>query len=270
MLMATTCPVGFDVARLRATVLATYERVARDPDGDFHFHRGARYAAEYLRYDAQELALLPSSSTARFAGVGNPLRMGPIDEGETVLDHACGGGMDVLLAARRVGPEGRVIGVDMTPGMREVARSAARHAGLQGIVDIREGLLEQLPVADGSVDVVISNGVLNLSPDKPQVFREIHRVLRPGGRLYLADVVVQRELRDDVRNNPDLWAACIAGALPEPELAQLALATGFVDASIGERFDCFRDTAAAAKVSGDLRVHAVNFLARKPVREPAS
>ena len=128
---------------------------------------------------------------------------------------------------------------------------------------IRAGFFEQLPVDDESVDVVISNGVVNLAPDKSQVFAEIHRVLRPGGRLYLADVVVQRELKYDVRNSPDLWAACIAGALPEPELAELALASRLRDPRITERFDCFRDTTAEAKVAGDLHVQAVNFTASK-------
>ncbi|HEX6138723.1 MAG TPA: methyltransferase domain-containing protein [Casimicrobiaceae bacterium] len=261
--MATTCPIGFDVARLRSQVLATYERVARDPTGEFHFHRGARYAVEYLRYDAAELALLPEECTARFAGVGNPLRIGPIEHGETVLDHACGGGMDLLLAARRVGPQGRAIGVDMTPAMRDVATRAAAQAGFAAITDIRAGLFEHLPVEDDSVDVVISNGVVNLAPDKAQVLREIHRVLRPGGRLYLADVVVQRELKQEVRDDPDLWAACVAGALHEPEFAALALATGFREPRIVERFDCFRDTSAEAKVARDLRVQALNFCARK-------
>ena len=270
VVMAMTCPVGFDVDRLRDQVLATYERVARDPDGEFHFHRGAAYAAQYLRYDAAELAHLPPECTARFAGVGNPLRVGPVHRGETVLDHACGAGMDALLAARRVGPEGRVIGVDMTPGMRRTANEAAERAGLGSVVDIREGFFERLPVEDASVDVVLSNGVVNLSPDKAQVFREIHRVLRPGGRLYLADVVVQRELKYAVRNDPDLWAACVAGALPEPELATIALATGFDDARITERFDCFRNTTAEAKVARDLQIQAVNFHARKPPTERSS
>ena len=261
--MATTCPTGFDVAGLRAQVLATYERVARDPSGDFHFDRGPRYAAEYLRYDADELALLPDACTARFAGVGNPLRIGPIHPGETVLDHACGAGMDLLLAARRVGRGGHAIGVDMTPTMRHVATHAADEAGLGAIVTIRAGFFEQLPVEGESVDVVISNGVVNLAPDKSRVFAEIHRVLRPGGRLYLADVVVQRELKYEVRNSPDLWAACIAGALPEPELAELALASGLGDPQITERFDSFRDTTAEAKVARDLHVQAVNFMARK-------
>jgi len=262
--MAITCPIGFDVERLRAQVLATYDRVARDPGGEFHFHRGAKYAVEFLHYDAAELAQLPSACTARFAGVGNPLRIGPVDPGETVLDHACGGGMDLLLAARRVGPRGRAIGVDMTPAMRDAAAEAAASAGLASIVEIRAGVYEQLPVDDQSVDVALSNGVVNLAPDKGQVFREIHRVLRPGGRLYLADVIVQRELKSEVRQNPDLWAACIGGALPEPELMELALEVGFREPRIVERFDCFRDTTAEAKVSRDLCVHSVNFYCSKP------
>ena len=151
-----------------------------------------------------------------------------------------------------------------TPAKRECAASAAREAGLEAIVEVRAGMYEALPVDDETVDVVISNGVVNLAPDKVQVFREIARVLRPGGRLYLADVVVQRELKLEVRNNPDLWAACIGGALPEPELFEIATAVGLADAHITERFDCFRDTSAEAKVSKDLRVHAVNLFARKP------
>jgi SAM-dependent methyltransferase len=261
--MAATCPIGFDTERLREQVLYTYDRVARAPDGEFHFHRGPRYAVELLRYDGQELAALPQAATARFAGVGNPHRIGPIEPGETVLDHACGAGTDLLLAARRVGPAGRAIGVDMTPAMREVAGSAARAAGLAAIVDIRAGFYEDLPVDDASVDVVVSNGVVNLAPDKRQVFAEIRRVLKPGGRLYLADVVVQRELTYDARNNPDLWAACVAGALPEEELAQIAGSVGLMDGRITERFDCFRGTSAEAKVSGELHVQAVNFFARR-------
>jgi arsenite methyltransferase len=128
-------------------------------------------------------------------------------------------------------------------------------------------VFEQLPVDDESVDVVLSNGVVNLSPDKAQALREIHRVLRPGGRLYLADVVVRRELKYEVRNNPELWAACIGGALPEPELTTLALEVGLRDPRIVERFDCFGDTSAEAKVALDLDVHAVNFFARKPADE---
>jgi ubiquinone/menaquinone biosynthesis C-methylase UbiE len=263
IVMAATCPTGFDTDSLRARVRATYQRVAQAPHDDFHFHRGPEYAVRYLGYDPHELAALPGIATQRFAGVGNPLRIGEIQPGQVVLDHACGAGMDLLLAARRVGPIGRAIGVDMTPGMRECAMAAAEQAGLADIVDIREGFFEHLPVADASVDVVISNGVINLSPDKPRVFREIHRVLKPGGRLFLADVVVQRELTLDARANPDLWAACIGGALVEEELPELAAAAGLCQGRVVRRFNCFHGTSAEAKVAKDLFVQSVNFFAVK-------
>jgi len=262
--MAATCPVEFDVAHLRRSVRETYSRLASDPGGDFHFHRGPVYATGLLGYDASEVAALPSLATAAFAGVGNPLAVGPVLPGETVLDHACGAGMDLLLAARRVGPRGHAIGVDMTPAMASRAREAARRARLDARVDIRDGQYEALPVASASVDVVISNGVLNLAPDKRQVLREIVRVLRPGGRLFLADVIVQRELKLEARRDPDLWAACVAGALPETELVSLAGEVGLEDARLVRRYDCFRGTSAESKVARELRIGAATFFARKP------
>jgi SAM-dependent methyltransferase len=260
--MAASSPVGFDVGRRRGQILATSDRAALEPRDGFYFRRGLRYAAEFLEYHAPELALLPEGSTARFAGVGNPLRIGPLMPGETVLDHACGAGMDLLLAARRIGPAGRAIGVETTAAMRASAAAGARQAGLDRIVAIRAGLLEDLPVADESIDVVISNGVVSRSLDKARALAEIRRVLRPGGRLYLADVVVRRSLELDVREDPDLWAAYLPGAFPEPELYELAAAAGLRDGAIYERFDCFGGTPAAAP--GDLRAHGVNFFARKP------
>jgi SAM-dependent methyltransferase len=262
--MAVRCPIGFDTEYLRDRVYETYDRVARDPGGGFHFHRGPQYACDYLKYDRGELDTLPGISTARFAGVANPHRIGEIKTGQVVLDHACGAGMDLLLAAKRVGPAGKAIGVDMTKAMRDCAREGAMEAGLSGIVEIREGVFEELPVEDGSIDVVISNGVVNLAPDKEIVFREIYRVLKPGGKLFLGDVVVQRELKLDARSNPDLWAACIGGALTEKELPVIAESVGFADCAVTERFDCFRNTTAEIKVSKDLYVQGVNFLARKP------
>jgi SAM-dependent methyltransferase len=263
--MAVTAPAGFDVAELREAIRTTYERVAADPNGVFHFHRGRDYAVQSLGYDAAELAALPDAATSRFAGVGNPLAIGPIEPGETVLDHACGAGMDLLLAAQRVGAAGRALGVDVTAGMRRVASSAAEQARLADRVEIRAGSYEDLPAPSSSVDVVISNGVVNLSPDKHRVFAEIWRVLRPGGRLYLADVVVARELKLEARQRPELWAACIAGALTEPELVALCRAVGFVDVQPRARFRCFDGTSAADKVSRDLDVHAMNFFAAKPL-----
>jgi SAM-dependent methyltransferase len=261
--MAATCPTGFAVDQLREQIRAMYHRLARSPEGEFHFHRGPAYAVERLGYDPAELATLPAASVERLAGVGNPLRVGPVRAGETVLDHACGAGVDLLLAARRVGPSGRAIGVDMTPAMREQAAAGAAAAGLSAIVEVRAGLFEDLPVDDASVDLVISNGVLNLAPDKPRVLREIARVLRPGGRLYLADVVVARELVLEVRQNPELWAACIGGALTESELLDLLRGAGFTSAGVTERFDCFGGTSAIARLSVDLRVQGANFFAER-------
>ncbi len=205
--MAFSCPVGFDVERLRKQVSETYDRVAREPRGEFHFHRGLEYACDFLGYDRRSLEMLPAESTASFAGVGNPHRIGPIQAGETVLDIGCGAGMDLLLAARRVGAEGKAIGVDMTPAMIERAKRGALKAGVWENVEVRRGTAEELPVESESIDVVISNGVLNLSPDKLSAFGEIYRVLKPGGRLYLADVVVRRELSLAARSDVDLWAA---------------------------------------------------------------
>jgi len=262
--MAATCPIDFDVTSLRESVRAVYTRVAADPTGDFHFHRGLDYAVEHLGYERAELEALPHVATERFAGVGNPLAMSALAAGQTVLDHACGAGMDLLLAARRVGNGGRAIGVDMTPAMRERAELAAALAGLSERVRILPGLLEELPLESSSVDVVISNGVLNLSPDKRQALREIFRVLRPGGRLLLADVVVRRELKLQVRQSPELWAACIGGALPEPELLELAHAAGLRDGRIEARFQSFAGSRAEGTVSADLELGAVNFSAEKP------
>lgn len=262
--MATTAPRHFDTNYLRTQVIATYDQVAREPGAHYHFHRGSDYAADFLGYDRTELAALPPIATERFAGVGNPLAIGPVAPGATVLDHACGAGMDLLLAARRLGPCGRAIGVDMTPAMVASAREAARQAGLSHRVEVHQGVYEDLPIPDASVDLVISNGVLNLAPDKAAVLDEILRVLKPGGHLYLADVVVQRELTLEARGNPELWAACIAGALVESELPVLAAQRGLVDGRVVRRFNCFYDTSAEVKVAKDLFIQSVNFQARKP------
>lgn len=262
--MAVTCPIELDVDALRERIRDVYTRVAEDPTGDFHFHRGARYAIDVLGYDSDELSSLPPRTTDRFAGVGNPLAWAALERGMTVLDHACGAGLDVLLAARRVGPEGRVVGVDMTPLMRQAAVLSAREAGLADRVEICAGMFEHLPVASASVDVVVSNGVLNLAPNKRQVLAEVHRVLRPGGMLCLSDVVVQRELSLRARSESELWASCVGGALVESELPALAAEMGFADGEVRERFASFAGTSAESRVTGDLGLGAVTFTARRP------
>ena len=199
------CPVNLDTAKLNQAIRDTYSRVAVEPGGEYHFNRGPAYAASHLGYDPDELASLPAASTEPFAGVGNPLAIVPLGEGETVLDVGSGAGTDLLLAARRVGPAGRAIGVDRTDEMLARCGRAVGEARLSN-VELREGDLHALPVADASVDVVISNGVLNLAHDKPRAFGELLRVLRPGGRLQLADIVVDDPLSEGIRGNFQLWA----------------------------------------------------------------
>lgn len=205
--MAISCPINLDVDHLRDEVGETYSRLVADPDSSFHFHHGVDYACELLRYDREELESLPSECTSRFAGLGNPHRIGEIQPGETVLDIGCGAGTDLLLAARRTGPGGKAIGVDATQAMRELAASCAQKAGFADIVEVRAGRAEELPVEDASIDVVTSNGVINLTPDKRVAFGEIARVLRPAGRLFLADVIISEELSSTSRSDAELWAA---------------------------------------------------------------
>jgi len=202
--MAIACPVGFDVARLKDEVRQTYSAVARAPDGEFHFHRGPEYAARLLGYDLAELKSLPDTATAPFAGVGNPFLMDPLPDGASVLDVGSGAGMDCLLAARRVGKQGSVVGVDMTDEMLERARAGAREAGLPQ-VRFEKGDINRLPLEAQSIDVVISNGVFNLSPDKGGLFRELYRVVKPGGCLQFADITLEAELSEAARNDIDLW-----------------------------------------------------------------
>ncbi|MBI4637891.1 MAG: arsenite methyltransferase [Candidatus Rokubacteria bacterium] len=164
-------------------------------------------------YQREELETLPTQALMGL-GCGNPVRLAELREGEIVLDLGSGGGIDVFLAARQVGPRGRVIGVDMTPEMLARARANAQRLGLEN-VEFRQGLIEALPVDDSSVDVILSNSVINLVPDKAAVFKEAFRVLRPGGRLVVSDMVAWAELPEELLGDPDLWAGCVAGALPE-------------------------------------------------------
>lgn len=202
--MALTCPIDFDVASLRAEVQTMYARVATSPDGDFHFHRGPDYAATRLGYDPTELAALPLEVTSSFAGVGNPHAIGRIPDGAVVVDIGCGAGTDLLLAARRTGPRGRAIGIDMTEAMRRRATEGAAACGL-GNVEVRDGDATRLPIDDRSVDVVISNGVLNLVPQKTRAVAEIARVLKPGGHVQIADIIIGEVLPDSALRDIDLW-----------------------------------------------------------------
>jgi SAM-dependent methyltransferase len=202
--MALSCPMNFDKNKLKSEVRLTYTQVAEDPSGDYHFHRGAEYAAKHLGYDLAALQALPLAATEVFCGMGNPFKMGALEDGATVIDIGSGGGMDCLLAAKQVGPNGAVIGIDMTDAMLERSGGAARAAGLVN-VRFEKADMTRLPLADDSVDVVISNGVINLAPDKEAVFAELFRVVKPGGRLQFADIIMKSDLSEDARNNIDLW-----------------------------------------------------------------
>lgn len=219
-----------DLDELRASIRAEYAAVASEPERGFHFHTGAHLAA-ILGYPQDWIEALPSGAVVSMAGTGNPFALGEIRPGERVVDCGSGAGADALIAARLVGPTGQVIGVDMTPQMLAKARASAAEAGLTN-VEFREGLLERLPVETGWADVVISNGVLNLVPDKPTALAEMFRVLRPGGRLQAADIVLARPVSAASKQDVSLWTGCIAGGLLEDEFREFVAAAGFADVEI--------------------------------------
>ena len=192
-----------DVDRLRSEVQEHYAEVAHDPHGEFHFHTGRR-ATDRLGYGPELLEGFTEPCVEAFAGVANPFSWGLPAPGERVIDIGSGGGLDALVAARAVAPGGQVVGVDMTPAMLERARRNAAAAGIDN-VEFHQGFAEELPVPDGWADVVISNGVLNLVPDKVAAYEEIMRALRPGGRIQIADVCVEVEVPEEARRDIDLW-----------------------------------------------------------------
>jgi len=195
--------VEVDSDALRAQVTEKYTEIANEPEKGAHFHTG-KSLAMMVGYPESIIDSLPAGTVESFAGTGNPFSMGELRPGETVLDLGCGAGFDSLIAARQVGASGRVISIDMTPAMLDKARVGASEAGLSN-VEFHEAYAESLPVQDKSVDVVISNGVINLCPDKMAVFGEINRVLKPGGRIQLGDMVVHKAVPDDAKADIDLW-----------------------------------------------------------------
>ena len=197
----TDPPVDVDV--LREEIRKTYTDVSTDTEQEFIFPTGRSWATE-LGYPEPELSRVPEATVESFAGVANHWTLGRIDPGAVVLDLGCGAGTDLLIAAQMTGADGRVIGVDMTSSMLERARASAAEMGIAN-VELHESLIESLPLENASVDVVISNGVIDLVPDKDAVFDEIDRVLRPGGRLQVADVVIHNEVSEDARKRIDLW-----------------------------------------------------------------
>jgi len=199
---AVTSDLGVDVDVLKREIKKTYASVSGEPERDFIFPTGRAWA-EDLDYPV-ELAGVPDGAVESFAGVANPFSLGRLEQDERVLDLGSGAGTDSLIAAQMVGPKGSVTGIDMTTEMLAKARAAAAELGADNVTFV-EGEVERLPFADGSFDVVISNGVIDLVPDKDAVFSEIHRVLRPGGRIQIADVTIQQPVSEEGKRNIDLW-----------------------------------------------------------------
>ncbi len=194
---------SLDMESLRAAIQEEYALVARQPERGFHFHTG-RPLARLLGYPDQWLDKIPALSIQSFAGTGNPFSLGELKPGDRVVDVGSGAGIDSLIAARMVVPNGEVVGIDMTPAMLDNARRAAEESGLQNVA-FRMGYAETMPIEDGWADVIISNGVLNLIPDKQAALQEMARVLKPGGRLQIADILVQKEVPEDARQKIELW-----------------------------------------------------------------
>jgi SAM-dependent methyltransferase len=250
-----------DVKDLETKVQEMYREVAENPHGEFHFEMG-RGLAERLGYPAADLDRIPAEAIESFAGVGYYFNLARLKAGEHVADLGSGSGMDAFIAALAVGPEGRVIGVDMTDAQRQKAEKLRVRAGF-GQVEYRKGYIEELPIESGTVDCVISNGVINLSADKARVFREAARVLKPGGRLAIADIVTETQLPESVVCNATLWAACIGGALQvdayrrEIEGAGLVLVSQVENSAYG--FISDRAQGAVRKYG----VKSISLLARK-------
>jgi SAM-dependent methyltransferase len=234
---------GITKDQILSAVREMYSEVANLPSKQFHFPTG-RSACVFVGYPEDWLDRLPASAVESFAGVGFPFRADVIRPGDRVLDIGAGAGTDTLIAARAVAPSGKVFALDMTPAMlaklrHNVALADAAH------VEVIEGNAESIPLPDGSVDVVTSNGVLNLVPDKLKAFAEIFRVLRPGGRVQIADIVVGRPVGENARRDPKLWAECVVGASLESDYIELFRAAGFAKVAVLRELDYFSASASA-------------------------
>jgi SAM-dependent methyltransferase len=241
-----------------------YTSVAAKPDQEYHFPTGRR-ALEYVGYPAEQLDRLPATAVESFAGVGNPFAAGAVREGDTVLDIGSGSGTDLLLAALLVGSAGRAVGVDMTTAMREKCAANARLAGLTN-VEVIDGNAEALPLPDESIDVVTSNGVINLVPDKRAAIAEIYRVLRPGGRVQIADIVVADLPSEACRAKPQLWAECIVGATTEADYLKTFRTVGFTQVERLGELDYFAasNSESTRRTAGGFGAHSMVIRAFKP------
>jgi arsenite methyltransferase len=253
---------SLDRQDLEARVKGMYREVAEEPGKDFHFETG-RALAERLGYERSDLDRIPDGAIESFAGVGYFFDLLDLRAGETVLDLGSGSGMDVFVAALGVGETGRVIGLDMTDEQLAKATRLGGEAGL-GNVEFRKSYIEHLPIEDESVDVVISNGVINLSPNKAQVFREAARVLKPGGRLAIADIVTDAQLPEGVTCDAALWAACIGGAMQRDDYREAICGAWLELRTLREQPEYHFISDQALGATEKYGVRAVSILAVKP------
>jgi arsenite methyltransferase len=258
--MATT--VTFDPKELEAKIKAMYRSVAENPHGEFHFEMG-RALAERLGYAPADLDRIPAEAIESFAGVGYYFHLADLKQGETALDLGSGSGMDTFIAALKVGPRGKVIGVDMTDEQRVKAERLRDRDGFKNVTYIK-GHIENVPAPAASVDVVISNGVINLATDKGEVFREAARLLKPGGRLAISDIVTEVQLPETIVCNSTLWAACIGGAAQQDNYRTLIAAAGLKVVKVEDNpaYQFISENARGA--SRKFGVKSISLLAAKP------
>jgi arsenite methyltransferase len=250
-----------DTRELETKVKDMYRHVAEEPAGEYHFELGRRLA-ERLGYPAEVLDRIPGGASESFAGVGYFFDLADLAEGERVIDLGSGSGMDAFFAAERVGRSGSVVGVDFTSEQLEKARRVAQESGYEH-VDFRQGRIEQLPAEDESFDCVISNGVINLAPEKEAVFAEAARVLKPGGRVAIADIISEQQLKESIVCDADLWASCIGGAAQQDAYRAAIESVGLRIEQIRENpYDFISERARNA--SEKYGVKSVSVLAVKP------
>ena len=252
----------FNAADLESKVKAMYRDVAENPHGKYHFEMG-RALAERLGYDPADLDRIPAEAIESFAGVGYYFHLADLKDGDTVVDLGSGSGMDSFVAALKVGSRGKVVGVDMTDAQREKAERLRDRDGF-GAVGYVKGYIEAVPLPDASADAVISNGVINLSSDKAKVFEEVARLLKPGGRLAISDIVTDVKLPETITCNTTLWAACIGGAAQRDDYRGMIEAAGLAVRAVEDNpaYRFISDSALGA--TRKYGVKSVSVLAEKP------
>lgn len=255
---------SFQREHIIEAVQLMYTEVASRPEKVFHFPTG-RPACEFVGYPASRLDAIPATAVESFAGVGYPFAVEAIKKGDVVLDIGSGSGTDVLIASQLTGADGKVYALDMTSAMQEKLQGNAEKASANNITSL-SGEAESIPLPDQSVDVVTSNGVLNLVPDKKKAFQEIFRVLKPGGRVQIADIVVSKEVSEACRQNPELWAECIVGAMEKEDYLDLFREIGFVDVAELQHLDYFSASVSeeTRNVASSLGAHSIVMKATRP------